>query len=77
MRSLNLLGQKYFLGPTFKKQTEREKRRKETGEGRRGRGREGRMGVNSVRLRRLSHSPGVRTLHFQCRGHRFDPWSES
>ena len=46
MRSLNLLGHKYFLGPTFKKQTEREKRRKETGEGRRDRGRDGRMGVN-------------------------------
>ena len=26
MRSLNLLGQKYFLGPTFKKQRERERK---------------------------------------------------
>ena len=39
-----MLGQKYFLGPIFKKKTE--KGRKETGEGRRGRGREGGMEVN-------------------------------
>ena len=33
------------------------------------------MGIKSCFNGEFPGSPVVKTLHFQCRGHRFDPWS--